>query len=877
MKETDVHVIHGFSIDDLGTTTKGESNETAIGNAPVMSLYFNVVELVFSRDSLAGSITLSVEYNDADIETINRGLSKEHPGIYTITENDLALYYFDKSRGEFTLCGYSIDRANKKFVVTTQIPGIYVLALKPETYGKMAEYFESNPQAAGAAQKSIAAMPGVDKVENVWVDKSITAGKSDGSTGMVFQGTGPVKNIGGSGGLVPDGYAPEPPRNVKEWGDWNDTNCSAPNEIEIPYFKKVIPIWLAKILYQNFGDRPFYYHDFCYRYGRGTYNNSRKSCDDKMLSDFNRAIDDRYGFKGVKGRRIKIGYKNYWIPNPAYIAWKIVTFPLQSYLYSCAYSAYKIVRVAPEAKDSYMDDSTANKISGCYDYAGRGKKCEIARINTIVAEQGSGPYISGDTVSLRAIIFANQDSGGVLKGRMGLQERRMDRIEWSLTPFSTGLSVLNSSSSPFTSWTLPADITPGRYAVRADLFDDAGLISSQSAALTVSAQKGTITVSSVLGGSYPDYASSADTDPDGNVFMALCYTGTKTIVTGSHRECRTEWCWSATKKFRCTRCTTVADYGAVPVRTGRVAKYTSSMDLLWALDFPDKIIESIAPGTAALHVLTLDGDLVTIGSSGGITKSEYIGLAGWDPFKVLADQYNNVYVLYAKDGSGFRLRKWDDTGFMTEEITGMEGSTVNDVRLAYNAIYIASYSGGLISVEKYDLNLTFQWLYSENITGEVVSGSIDVVPDGSSYITGMGPSSIILGSGRGHAYFVSKLDLFGNVLWRSGMNGAAASVLPAPSAYHLAGAAVPPVVRAGADSKAYVLSAPGLSVRTVGGDGDFEKIRAIPVHSGTAYYRGMFINPSGRISIYGSTDGKIRQGDGSFGALDWFYLETENY
>jgi len=39
----------------------------------------------------------------------------------------------------------------------------------------------------------------------------------------------------------------------------------------------------------------------------------------------------------------------------------------------------------------------------------------------------------------------------------------------------------------------------------------------------------------------------------------------------------------------------------------------------------------------------------------------------------------------------------------------------------------------------------------------------------------------------------------------------------------------------------------------------------------------MFIDSAGTIGIYGSTDGKINQGNSSFGALDWFYLETSGY
>ncbi len=185
--------------------------------------------------------------------------------------------------------------------------------------------------------------------------------------------------------------------------------------------------------------------------------------------------------------------------------------------------------------------------------------------------------------------------------------------------------------------------------------------------------------------------------------------------------------------------------------------------------------------------------------------------------------------------------------------------------------------GGNIFIEKYDLNLTLQWSSAYNITGSVVSGNITVLPDGSAYLTGAGPSSVIFGSGSGNAYFISKLDPFGNLLWRKGLNGAAPTQFPCPTNYYLDATTVLPVVRAGTDLKAYILSSPDLAVRTVSGNGDFEKVRTIPIYRGNVYFQDFFISSSGALSIYGSTDGKITSGNTSNGALDWFYLETENY
>ena len=251
LEETEFRLIHGFNVDGLGTTAEGRSNETTIGNAPEMTMYFDIVELVFNKDKLAGSIKLSMDYNASTIDVLNKGLAREYPGIFSITENDVGLYYFDKGRGEFIPCKYATDRDNNKFILHTQLPGIYLVALKPEIFNKMKAYFEANPSMLQSAQTKFETtnFGGNEYSRNEISPQAETIGDGsyNSSCDTCVRSISPgysTNSISGAGGLSPEGYAKEPPSEVNAWGEWMETNCSA-------------PYGLAQIIYQLFGDRPF--------------------------------------------------------------------------------------------------------------------------------------------------------------------------------------------------------------------------------------------------------------------------------------------------------------------------------------------------------------------------------------------------------------------------------------------------------------------------------------------------------------------------------------------------------------------------------------------------------------------------------------------
>ena len=62
---------------------------------------------------------------------------------------------------------------------------------------------------------------------------------------------------------------------------------------------------------------------------------------------------------------------------------------------------YEGVRLFPEGEASFKDNSSASKISGCYDYARKGIQCEIARLHDLVKEPDNRIYFPEDAISFR--------------------------------------------------------------------------------------------------------------------------------------------------------------------------------------------------------------------------------------------------------------------------------------------------------------------------------------------------------------------------------------------------------------------------------------------------------------------------------------------
>ena len=141
---TNFEALNGVYLDNLGVTKDGESNEVIFENSPEINLMmFDIVELIFDKTILTGSIKIYFDYGGEVMQLINAtnsDMQRLYPGIYTATKDDIEIYYYDKHEGKFIVCPCDKVSAANKFFLNTQLPGIYVFALKPEVYGIWGDY-----------------------------------------------------------------------------------------------------------------------------------------------------------------------------------------------------------------------------------------------------------------------------------------------------------------------------------------------------------------------------------------------------------------------------------------------------------------------------------------------------------------------------------------------------------------------------------------------------------------------------------------------------------------------------------------------------------------------------------------------------------------
>ena len=147
---TNFEAMNGVYLDNLGVSSEGVPNDVTFENSPEVILQmYDIVELIFDKNFLVGSIKITFDYGGEItrlINAMNSGMQNMYPGIYKVTHNDIGVYYFDKNKGEFVICTTVIDTVSKKFVLNTQLPGVYVFSLKPEVYGIWGEYFLNHPE-----------------------------------------------------------------------------------------------------------------------------------------------------------------------------------------------------------------------------------------------------------------------------------------------------------------------------------------------------------------------------------------------------------------------------------------------------------------------------------------------------------------------------------------------------------------------------------------------------------------------------------------------------------------------------------------------------------------------------------------------------------
>jgi len=888
--ESEFTVMHGFNETKLGYNRYGESNRTLFGNSPEM--IFDIVEVSFDRSKLAGSIKITLNYYQEYLDIMNENLQIEYPGIPEFTTTDLGLFFFDKSEGEFILCDYDIDTSAHTFSLNTQIDGIYAVVLKPEAFKKMGNYFEAHPEYVEKA-KALAAKSSAIELSGESYNYQTTrdpSGKSYISENPVF-----ISRAEGEG-LDYNKYAPDLP--LKD-ASVENTNCGEGNGS-----------WYGQILAAQFGDEPCYWHDWCYRYGKGTYNYSRKSCDNMILSDWKNEIQRRT--KNPNSPRYFSFPFGVRVPNLAYFAHEIVLMVTRVVMYAEAYAAYEVIREMGEK--NFKTDT-----SGCVDYLNKGVNCEIAKIRELKFEPSQLAYSTNESVSFGAKIFSNRPEEYVVSS----DNAKPDSIEWNVSPYSSGFSLMSSTSNPNTSWLIPPDAVSGIYTVTASLYDSGRVIHTKEIKLNVGSTDAAILAGGYnFGGTYPDYARSAKMDSDGNLYASVSYGASERVVTGTHRECHTEWCGNPFDLFRCEKCKTVTDYADVARRTDYIVKFNSSMEQVWARDFPGQVVNDVAYTADGGVNAIIDGKtLVALDSDGSTVSSSDITIDTWTAEKIMTDSTGSLYLFYAQPAGGIIARKYSSSGSLLAEAAVLSGTTVTSCILKDNSIYILGGGTGFISAVKLDLNLVEQWVYDKIFTGAVTPGSMTADSTGALYFTGEAQAGEIFGSGAaGKACFIAKVDPLGNEVWIKGINGADYLAVPQVNQYYLASRRLPPLIDVSADGTVRVISGTtesktvqvwveretlctstddngvtysykcgtemyqvdqtitvgSMVIRTYNSSGGVESIRTVPSYNGTHYYQGMFVDHDGRINIYGSTTGRMIESSVNSGMLDWFYVRVEN-
>lgn len=883
-------VIHGFNETKLGYNKYGESNRTLFGNSPEM--IFDIVEVSFDRSKLAGSIKITLSYYKEYLDVMNENLRIEYPGIPEFTTADLGLFFFDKSVGKFILCDYDIDTSAHTFSLYTQLDGIYAVVLKPEAFRKMSSYFEAHPEYVKKA-KALAAKAA--ETDNAEVSDILLTTRD--SKGKSYTGENPVYVSRADGeGLDYNKYAPDLPL---KGASVEKTNCGEGNGS-----------WYGQILAEQFGDKPCYWHDWCYRYGKGTYNYGRSSCDNMILSDWKDEI--RIRTKNPYTPRyysLPLGGK---IPNVVFFAYEAVLIPVRIVMLAEAYAAYEVIRC--EGEVNFKTDT-----SGCVDYLNRGVNCEIAKIRSIGIEPGKLSFNNNETIAFYPNIFSNRPEVYVTAS----DNPKPDSIEWNISPYSSGFSLMSSTSNPNTSWLIPPDAVSGIYTVTASLYDSGRVIHSKEIKLNVGSTDAAILAGGYnFGGAYPDYARSVKMDGDGNVYTSVSYGASERVVTGSHKVCHTEWCGNPLDLFRCEKCKTVTDYADVARRTDYIVKFNSSMEQVWAKDFPGQVVNDVTFTQDGGVNAIIDGKtLVAIGSDGSTVSSSDISIDTWTAEKIMTDSSGNLYLFYSKPAGGITARKYSTSGSLLAEATVLSGTTVTSCILKDNSIFILGGGTGFVSAVKLDLNLVQQWIYDRTFTGAVTAGNMTADSSGAVYFTGEAQAAEIFGSGAsGKACFIAKIDPLGNEVWNKGINGADYLAVPQDNQYYLASRRLPPLIDVTADGSVRVVSGTtesktiqvwmvresvctstddsglkysyncgtemyqvdqtitvgSMVIRTYNSSGGVESIRTVPSYNGTHYYQGMFVDQDSRINIYGSTTGRMIESGVNSGMLDWFYVKVGN-
>ena len=732
-EDSDLKIIHGIDYTNLGENVDGISNADLFAKAP--ELILDVFEISGDLTKMSGSINIAFDTNDQLINMMNQSLQKQLPQFEGFTaEEDLGIFFFDKKRGKYIFVQSNFNSMTKKISYNTQVAGIYAIGIKLESFEKLREhiFFKNSDNVGGSFSKSI----------------------------DFDDGAKPYPTMDSSNGIF-SGYA-SPCSSVGADLDW---------------------------LFKGKFHQPCYKHDWCYRYGYGTYGYSRMICDLELLANSVRKCWNPYNpwlcktvyYWWKKKKRI-------CIPNVLYIAYKTGIGALCTWTAEAMY-----LGVVAGGSGAYE-----KKLSGCYDYKNKGVKCPAVKVSSFKSLPQKQSYHPGETIQFKAEVISNNPKG--------VTKYKPDRIEWNVKPDIGTLTidgvVTNTSNDKKTLvWSVPEITPPGYYKVTAKLIKDEKLVYEKSFDVNIVTEN-TTTVSNIeYGDNYPDYIENAVVNKDEEIYYSYSKGGNRHFKSGVRQDCWREkehsWCF-----FKCdyvTKCKDVDIYSDEPVRNYYIKKVDSDYDELWSIPFENnRVIDIWLDNDDLIYAIVEGNELLAINEDGEIEKRVDIGLLNYLPEKVI-QKNNNFYILYKNNESlEYVVKVYDKEGESVDnlEILYDEGVIITDIQMDKSALYLTGYKENeTIFIAKYDLGLVEQWKYeNSDFKNGAKSGKLSLGSAGAVYSVIETDKSVFNKDESGVVQSILNLDAFGNKIYHSVLPGSVAPNTLSSSNYFLPTKVVKPSV-----------------------------------------------------------------------------------
>jgi hypothetical protein len=747
-EETTFYIFHGFILDELGEDQYNESNRQLLNESIIEPL--DVFEISMSGDNFTGSMKIEMSYDQKLLDRLNNSLTEVVTGFDGFHENELGIFYMDKTGGRWISFNNIVDEENNRININSQYAGVYVLAIKPEAFARLGKYIKDNP---GSLNYDAALL----NEEN----KDITG----------------IPASCGSKSITPD-YKPKiDPTVGKE--DETVTGFTSPCTNPGAYVD-----WLFRGTFT----KPCLRHDWCYRYGNWTYEHSRIKCDMDFLRDNLKGCRDKFLPKRpskMNCKKIKLPYcsrykcgmkpRNICKYNPFYWIW--LTTKMSFYL-PCTSSAkimYGFVAV-------FGGSSFQEAKSGCIDYKNKGRNCEIARIYTIMV-RSDNKQISlpeDNSIKLEAIITAATQSS-----------KKPTSISWRVEPDRGDLSWESSDIDKFVEWKVLPDIPLGIYKFTATIYEGNRAISSQVKYIsvvdavieTVDDESGSKTYKRGEG-NFNDISERIGADDLGNIYVTYTKTFENIIhwttvesrsVKKTKKKCKKINLGFGKIKYKCkTKTYYVTEYYNVPhSRTEYytkkfLSKFNSNNVKLWDSEIEKLPVKSININNSGDILLTRSNELLIFNGSGVIL--DRINSISGEIEEVLVNE--TIYYIISKDmdNSQIGIMKFNNLGMSEGEPEIIfNNAEYGSAKIKDDGIFITAHKKGdesKLYVAKIDLDCNILLFIDFDVTGEAALANIDTGNNGDIYLTGYSPGKFIDSElTEDREAFIMALDIYGEKKW----------------------------------------------------------------------------------------------------------------